>query len=152
LIAEKRSDGLTLLGMAYFRLGESAKATDALTQSLEFAPEDAPAINTLNRIYGAAGNTAQADIYREKLRAINNKTKAEEKRLTRLVPLYYQLEDAYEAKDLGKVVDLAKQIEPMADKQTKLTVYQYLVAAYRGLGREAEAQQVIAKATKLSQE
>jgi len=151
LIAKKRTEELTLLGTIYFRRGENDRAIDILTKAIAASPEDLSANNALSRVYAAAGDHAKAETFRAKVESINAVIAAEEKRKSRLIPIYYQLEDAYAAKDYDKVITLVRKMEAESDPATRSTLYQYLAAAYQGLGKDAEAKTAREEAAKFTQ-
>ena len=151
LVGAKRADDLALLGLAYLRRGDHARAIDVLRQTIEIAPENISANSALGRAYAAAGDVQNAATYQAKLDQINSRTASDEKKKARLVPMYYQLEDAYAAKDFDKVIALVDQIKPEADDGIRATLYQYLAAAYRAQGKEAEAQNALNEAAKIKQ-
>jgi tetratricopeptide (TPR) repeat protein len=151
LILRKRADELAILGTIYFRRAEHLKAIDVLQQAVAIAPDNVAANNALGRVYTASGDNEKAEIYRQRLAAISERTAAAQKRKSRLVPLFYQLEDAYAAKEFDKVIAIVRQIEPEADDATKATLYQYLAAAYQEQGKDAEAKNALAEAAKLTQ-
>lgn len=151
LVAQKRSDDLSLLGTIYFRRGDHAKAIETLQKAVEISPENISANSALSRAYAASGDDSRAEVYRRKLQSINIRVAAEEKRKSRVVPLFYKLEDAYAAKDFDKVIALVEQIQPDADDATKPTLYQYLAAAYQAQGKQAEATNALAEAAKITQ-
>ena len=151
MISGKRADDLALLGLAYLRRGDHSEAIEVLKQTTAMAPENISANSALSRAYAAAGDAQNAGIYKAKLDEINARIAADEKKKAKLVPLYYQLEDAYAAKDFDKVIALVDQIKPEADDAIRSTLYQYLVAAYRAQGKEAEAQTALNDAAKIKQ-
>lgn len=150
LVGQSRADELTILGTIYFRRGDNPKAIDVLRQAVAVSPENIGANNALSRVYAAAGDQANAELYRQKLQTINDRIAAEEKKRTRLIPLYYQLEDAYKARDFDKVIAIVKQIQPEADSATKQTLFQYLITAYEAQGKQSEAQAARNEAAKLT--
>ena len=151
LASQKRGDDLAHLGMTHYRLAENPKALEVLQQAVEMSPQNITAHSALVRVHTALGDTAQAEAWRLKLQAINDRIAADEKKKSRLVPLYYQLEDAYAAKDFDKVVSLVAQIQPDADDTTRGALYQYLANAYRAKGKEREAQKALDDAARLTQ-
>lgn len=151
LVEQKRADDLTLLGTIYSRRGDQTKAIEILQKAVEVSPENISANNALSRVYASAGDQSKADVYREKVQAINARVAADEKKRSRLLPLFYQLEDAYAAKDFDKVIALVGQIQPEADDATKATLYSYLAAAYQAQGKELEAKNALAEAAKFTQ-
>ena len=151
LAAQRRGDDLAHLGMIYHRRGENQKALAALQQAIEVSPENITAHSALVRVHAALGDTVQAETLGATLRSLNDKVAAAEQKKSRLVPLYYELEDAYSAKDFARVIALVGQIQPDADETTKAALYQYLAAAYRAQGREAEAQKALENAARLTQ-
>lgn len=150
ILAQKKTDEMTLRGMIYFRQGKNDEAIETLKKVIEIAPDNISANNALSRIYSAKGDTASAEIYRTKAQNANEAVAASEKKKSRLVPLYYQLEDAFKAKKYDEVVNLARQILPETDGQNKAALYQYLAVAYQAQGKPAEAQNVLAEAAKLT--
>lgn len=151
LETKERADSLALLGTAYLRRGEHEKAVTILRKAIQLAPENISAHNAVIRAFAASGNTAEADVYRAKLEAINQRIAAEEKRKSRIVPLFYELEKAYAARDHSKVIDLATRLTTEADARSLPAVYQYLAAAYRARGETVEADKAFAEAQRLSQ-
>lgn len=150
LIEQKRGDDLAHLGLAYSRLGDNARARDTLLKAAEISPASLTAHSGLVRVHSALGDSAQAEVWSTKLRTLNDRIAADEKKKSRLVPLYYQLEDAYAAKDFDRVVKLVMKIQPDADDSTRAALYQYLAAAYRAQGKESEAQKALDDAARLT--
>ncbi|MEO8041132.1 MAG: tetratricopeptide repeat protein [Acidobacteriota bacterium] len=151
LVSQKRADDISLLGTIYFRRGDQAKAIETLQNAVEISPENISANSALSRAYAASGDDIRAEAIRKKLKSINIRVAAEEKRKSRVIPLFYKLEDAYAAKDFEKVVALVEQIQPDADDATKPTLYRYLAAAYQAQGKQTEANNALAEAAKLTQ-
>ena len=151
LVEQKRADDLTLLGTIYSRRGDHAKAIEILQSAVAVSPDNVSANNALSRVYAAAGDQSKAAALREKVETINARVAADEKKRSRLIPLFYQLEDAFAAKDFDKVIALVGQIQPEADDATKPTLYQYLAAAYQAQGKQAEAKNALAEAAKFTQ-
>lgn len=150
LVTQKRGDDLAVLGMSYLRRGDTAKAIEVLEQTLQIAPENISALSALVRAYNATGDIPKAETARARLQQLNDAVAEREKKRSRMVPLFYQLEDAYAAKDFAKVISLVEQIRPDADERTMPTLYQYLAAAYRAQGKEAEARQALNEAQRLT--
>jgi predicted Zn-dependent protease len=144
LVAQARADDLTTLGTIYFRKGE------ALRQAVAASPDNIAANNLLTRIYAVNGDAVNASLHQARVKAINERVAADEKKRSRFVPLYYQLEDAYAARDFEKVIAIVKRIQPEADYTTRQTLYQYLVVAYEAQGKQTEAQNARNEAAKLT--
>jgi predicted Zn-dependent protease len=151
LIAQKRGGELAILGTIYFRAGDNGRAIDVLQKAVDVAPENISVLSVLSRVYAAAGDDAKAAAVRARLEGVGAKIANDEKKRSRIVPLFYQLEDAYAARDYEKVVGLVEQIKPDADQRTTATLYQYLAAAYKAQGKESEANQALAEAARLTQ-
>lgn len=150
IVAQKKTDEINLRGMIYFHQGDFDRAVETLKKTLEIAPENISANNALSRVYAAKGETANAEIYLAKAQKANEAVAIAEKKKSRLVPLYYQLEEAYKTQKYDDVINLAGQILPDADERNKATLYQYLASAYQAQGRQAEAQNALAEAAKLN--
>ncbi len=150
LLAQRRGDDLALLGTIYLRRGEHLKAIDTLQKTVELVPESIAANNVLSQAYAAAGNDEKSELYRTKLGAINQRKATVEKTKSRLVPLLYQLETAYEAKQYDQVIALVERIQPDSDASTKPVLYQYLVAAYTAKGDDAGAKKAQAEVERLT--
>ncbi len=150
LLVQKRGDGLALLGTIYFRRGDNAKAIDTLQKTVDLVPENIAANNVLSRAYAAVGDGERSQMYRTKLEAINQRRAIDEKKKSRLVPLLYQLEAAYETKQYEQVIALVERIQPDADANTKPILYQYLAAAYTAMGEDDGAKRALAEAEKLT--
>lgn len=150
LVAGKKTDEMTLRGMIYFRQGKLDEGIETLKKVLEIEPENISANNALSRIFAAKGDTANAEIYLNKAQAAHEKIAALEKKKSRLVPLYYQLEDAYKAKKYDEVINIARQILPDADEKNQAALYQYLANAYQAQGNQAEAENAMRKAAELN--
>lgn len=151
LLAARRAEELALLGTIYFRRGDHARAIDVLGKTVAAVPDSISANSVLSRVYAAAGDSANAELYRAKLDEINSKIAADEKRKSRLVPLFYELEDAYKAREFDKVIDLANRVKSEADARSLPAVYQYLAAAYAAKGNNAEASRARDEAARLTQ-
>lgn len=151
LVGQKRADDLAVLGTIYLRRGDHKKAIDVLQKAVEASPDNVAANNALSRAYAAIGDEANAQAYRSKVESISARIAADEKRKSRLVPLFYRLEDAYAAKDFDRVIAIVGEIQPDADDSTRPTLYQYLAAAYKAQGKETEAQKALAEAARLTQ-
>ncbi len=149
LLAQKRGDDLAVLATAYSRRGDHQRAIELLQKAAEAAPENVPVLNALSRAYGAAGDAAKAESTAMKLGEVNARVAEREKKRSRLVPLFYRLEDAYAAKDYERVIALVEQLQPESDDATKPTLYQYLAAAYKAQGKEAEARRALEAAANL---
>lgn len=149
IVAGKKTDEMTLRGMIYFRQNKLDEAVETLKKVLDIEPENISANNTLSRIYSAKGDTANAEIYLNKAQAAHEKIAALEKKKTKLVPLYYQLEDAYKAKKYDEVISIARQILPDADEKNQTALYQYLANAYQAQGNQVEAENAMRKAAEL---
>ncbi len=150
LVLQKRADNLALLGTIYLRQGDHRKAIEILEKAVEVSPDNISSNNALSRAYAATGDETRAQSVRERLQAINERVAVAEKKSARRVALFYQLEDAYAAKDFEKVIALVGQIQPDADDAVKPTLYQYLAAAYQAQGKETEAKNARAEAAKLT--
>jgi tetratricopeptide (TPR) repeat protein len=150
LIAQKRADDLAILGTVYLRRGERERAVEVLQKAVEAAPDNISANNALSRAYAAAGEEEKAASIRARLDSINDKIADAERKRSRIVPLFYQLEDAYAKGEYDKAMRLIHQIRPEADAATSATLYQYLAAVYKAQGKESEARQALADATKMT--
>jgi len=150
ILAQKKTDEITLRGMIYFHQGNLDQAAETLKMATEIAPENVSANNALSRVYAAKGDAANAEIYLAKTQKVNEIAAAAEKKKSRLVPLFYRLEDAYKAKKYDEVISLARQILPESDEKNRAVLYQYLVGAYQAQGKTAEAQNAMADAARLS--
>ena len=151
LIEQKRGDDLTILGTAYHRQGSNAKAIETLRSAVGIAPDSIAATSALARIYAAAGDVANAEAARMRLEELSARLGEQERRKSRQVALFYQLEDAYAAKDHDRVISLVNQIRPEADPPTLAMLHQYLAAAYKAQGREADANRELEEAARLVQ-
>jgi tetratricopeptide (TPR) repeat protein len=149
LTANKRFEELTMRGTIYFHQGNYTKSIEVLKKSLEINPEHIPTINALSRAYTASGDLAQAESFREKTRTAYEKYTQSAQQKMKSVPLYYQLEDAWKAKKYDEVINVANQILPNADNNTKITLYQYLAQANQALGKQTEAQAAMLEIQKL---
>ena len=151
LVEQKRAEDVTLLGTAYHRQGDNAKAIETLKTAVTIAPDNIAATSALGRAYAATGDQANAEATRVKVEELSVRLAEEEKRKSRQVALFYQLEDAYAAKDHDRVVSLVNQIRPEADRQTMAVLHQYLAAVYKAQGKEAEANRELEEAARIVQ-
>ena len=150
ILAQKKTDEITLRGMIYFHQGNLDQAAETLKKAVEIAPENISANNALSRVYAAKGDTVNAEIYLAKTQRVNEIAAAAEKKKSRLVPLFYRLEDAYKAKKFDEVINLARQILPEADEKNRAVLYQYLAGAYQAQGKTTEAENAMADAARLT--
>jgi Flp pilus assembly protein TadD len=150
ILLQKKADEITLRGMIYFHQGNYDKAVETLKKAIEIAPENISASNALSRVYAARGDTANAEIYVTKTQRVNEMTAAAEKKKSRLVPLYYELENAFKSKKYNEVISLAKRLLPETDERNRAALYQYLAVAYQAQGNQIEANNALAEAAKLT--
>ncbi len=151
LITNKKFEEITMRGTIYFHQANYPKAIETLKKSYEINAEHIPTTNVLSRAYTAIGDANQAESYREKTRTAYQKYAETTQQKMKIVPIYYQLEDAWKAKNYNEVINLANQLLTTADNKTKLTLYQYLAQANQALGKQTEAQTAIQELQKLQQ-
>lgn len=152
LMSGKRAEEIAMRGIIFFRKGENDKAVETLTKALEFDGQNLSAISALGQLYAAKGDITRAEAFRARAERVYEELAAKEKKNARLVPLIYQLEDAFKAKNYNEVINTALQILPIADEKNKGAVYQYLAQAYQATGRPTDAQAALAEAEKLKKQ
>ena len=150
ILLQKKTDEVTLRGMIYFHQGNYDKAVETLKKAIEITPENISATNALSRVYAAKGDAANAEIYQTRTQRGNAFAAATEKKKSRLVPLFYELEDAFKSKKYNEVISLTRRILPDADEKNRAALYQYLAAAYQAQGNQTEANNALAEAAKLN--
>jgi tetratricopeptide (TPR) repeat protein len=149
LVSNKKFEEISILGNIYFHQGDVKKSIELFNKSLEINPEFFPAMNSLSRAYSATGDENKAEEYRAKTREVYAKLNSNESKKARLVPLYYQLEDAWKEKKYEDVISLVNQVLPEAEEQMKFALYQYLAQANQALGKTQEAQAAMLELQKL---
>lgn len=151
LVNNKKIEEISICGTIYFQQGNYKKAIEILNKSLEINGEFYPAMNTLSRAYAVIGDEKKAEEYRIKMRDTYEKLNSIEYKKAKLVPIFYQIEDAWKAKNYEEVINLVKQVLPEAEEQTKYALYQYLAQASQALGKAEEAQAAMQELQKLQQ-
>jgi len=150
ILAQKKTEDITLRGMIYFREGNLDKAIETLGKAVEIMPDNIPANNALSRAYAAKGDTGRAEIHLVKAQKAYEIISLAERKKIKMVSIYYQIEDAYKAQKYEEVIRLANQTLPDVEEQNKAALYQYLARAYAAQGRKAEADNALAEAAKLT--
>lgn len=151
ILKNKQVDEIILRGMIYFYQKENDKAIETLEKALEIKPGAVAANNGLSRIYAVKGENEKAEEYLAKVQASFDKLTAEERQKTVYVEKIYKLQEAYQAKRFAEVISLANEILPEADARNKPAIYQFLYNSYMALGKQREAQEVLAKARQMQQ-
>lgn len=152
LIAAQQTDAIVDRGLIYFYQGAHPKAIEVLKAALAIDADSIPANSALARVYGAAGDQAQATIYQQKADEIHTRGTAEEARRMRLVALTRELEGALKEKRYGECVASAMKLIPQAPPAIQATAYQYLAQCYQAQGNTTEAQKATEQATRLQQQ
>lgn len=151
VVSAKRVDEITMRALVYFYQGDSDKAVELLNNAIEYNPDYFPAFNALSRVYAAKGDVAKADAYLKDVQKIFDKVTADERRKVQLVDKSNKLQEAYQDQRFQEVVDLANEILVQANGKEKAVLYQYQYQSYQALGKQKEAQEVLAKARQLQQ-
>lgn len=144
-VAEKRAGDLTLRGIIHLSKNELERAEEVLKAALAIAPESAAVTNALSQVYARSGNQAEAENYRRKTVAINDKLADDEYQARRRVEQLYELENAWKAKNYRDVIRLASAMIPNADRNRKVVLLQYLAESHKATGNAAEAQKAAAE-------
>jgi tetratricopeptide (TPR) repeat protein len=142
----KLVDDITRRGISYFRENDLDNAETTLTLAVSIEPGNIGANNALSLLFAKKGDQAAAEKYRATTRELQEKSTVNLTEASRRVQRLYELEDAWNAKQYRSVITIALQlIEIEEDKGIKLGIYQYLFESYRALGRQAEADAVLAQ-------
>lgn len=153
IIADKLGEEVTTRGTIYLRQNDLQNAVRVLKQAVEIAPDSAAANNALSQAYVRSGNSEEAENYRLRTVAINDRMAAKTLQASRRVQQIYELESAWNAKRYQTVIDLAREILQNATERDQLiALYQYLFESHKALGNEKGANEALAAAQKLQQQ
>lgn len=144
-------DELALLGLAYLDQQNFDEAIRVFKSVQELDPTDIASANGLSRAFYAKGDMAKADEYRKRTEAAQSNRASMEIRGRNFVQQSYRLEAAWADKNYEEVVRLCREMLATAEGANRQAVYQYLVLAYRALGRDAEAEAAANEARKTAQ-
>lgn len=153
IIEQKRAADLAVLGLVYLRQNDLEKAAEVLHKATEIAPDDIASNNALSLVYARRGDRQNAEKYRRKTVELQDKATAETFRKSQKVQKFYEIEKAWTAKNYDQVIKLAEEALTLtAEKNEKLTIYQYLFESHKALGNQKEAENWLAEAKTLGQQ
>jgi tetratricopeptide (TPR) repeat protein len=140
LVALGHADGLALRGLVAFHQRDYDNAADVLGQALRLRPDHVAAHNTLARLHAERGERREAEVHLQAAQAALDQVAAAERQAGSTVQYVIELQDGWKAKNSLLVVDRAERLLPGAGTEQRVVLYQYLVEAYRFLGRPQDAQ------------
>lgn len=146
LVAEKRKDDLTLLGLAYLNQQMPDDAIRHFERVQAIDASDVPSSNGLSRAYYAKGDLARSEEFRKKTDMAMTRLAQAEQQGREFVQQSYKLEAAWKAKRFDEVILLARRMLPRAEANNKAALYQYIIESNKALGNNSEAETALAEA------
>jgi Flp pilus assembly protein TadD len=153
IVAEKRVAEMAIRGLVYMNQNDLAKAEETMTQAFEIDGANATVTNALVQLYARKGDSANADLFRQKTVELNEKRSADEYRSRILVQQTYELENAWNAKNFDDVIRRANQmLAATTDKNRRIVLYQYIYESHKNLGHQSESSGALAEIQKLKKQ
>lgn len=146
IIERKMAAEISLRGIVYFRQNKLEKARETLGLAASIDPGNITTNNALSQVYRALGNEEKAREYAKKAYDAQEEATARELAASRIVERKVLLEQAWKSGDFRRVIELSNLLLPdsrnPAEKQVLL---QYLYNAYKKLGMEKEAGEILGR-------
>lgn len=138
-------DAMALRGLLHYHQREYRNAVEVLERVLRLQPDHVAANNTLGRLYAEQGDAVRAETHLAAARAALDRVSAAERQAASTVQSVIELQEGWKAKNYLLVVDRAERLLPTAGPEQQSVLYQYLVEAYRFLGRPQDAERAAAR-------
>jgi Flp pilus assembly protein TadD len=150
IVAEKLYDEMTLRGLIYLRQENLPKALEVLKRAYAINPDHIATNNALTRIYARLGDPQQAEQHR--IRTVKGQDALVDSKYqaSQRVRKIYDLEAAWKEKNYVRVIAIAQEMVPAANREQKIVLLQYVHESYKALGNTQAAEAAADELKKLT--